>query len=99
MITYVAELWQSKNISEDMIKFSFKKCGINLKFDWSEGNYFDWPKNPNMVLLGNLPSLRVNNNLEKNLELDINIRIYLKEMIVIMTMIFYSIMKNIILKI
>ena len=47
-----------------MIKFSFKKGGINIKMNGTEDNCFDWPKNPNMVIVEKLP--------EYNMELDMN---------------------------
>ena len=54
-----------------MIKRSFKKGGINLKFDGTEDIHFDWPKSPNMLLVEKLPNLTINNNIENYMELNI----------------------------
>ena len=54
-----------------MIKRSFKKGGINLKFDGTEDIHFEWPKSPNMLLVEKLPTINKNNNIENYMELDI----------------------------
>ncbi len=71
LIQWVYESWYSNDISEDIIKQSFKKGGINLKFDGSEDLVFDWPKNPDMILIEKIPSLSMNNNIENFMEFNI----------------------------
>ena len=61
VIEWIAEIWWSDKISEETIKHSFKKGGINLKKDGSEDVIFNWPKLPDMVLIEDLPSLKKEN--------------------------------------
>ena len=51
-----------------MIKRSFKKGGINLKFDGTEDIHFDRPKSPNMLLVGKLPKLNIKNYMELDIK-------------------------------
>ena len=77
-----------------MIKRSFIKGGINLKFDGAEYIHFDWPKRPNIALVEKLPYLNLNNNIKNYMEFDIKEnKIIMK---VILMIIFYLIMNIII---
>ena len=73
MITWVSEAWWSNDIDDKMIKYSFKKAGINLKLDGSEDNLFTWPKQPEMLLIEDTKKIKneLFNN-EINFENDLN---------------------------
>ena len=40
-----------------MIKFSFKKAGINLNLNGSEDALFNWPKQPEILLIEDIKKL------------------------------------------
>ena len=52
---------------------SFKKGGINLKFDRSEDIKFTWPKSPDMVLVEEIPSIKKESN-NNSINFEINKR-------------------------
>ena len=85
LIQSVPDVLSSNTITENTIKISFKKGGINLKFDGLEDIKFTWPKIPDMVLVEEIPSLKMESN--NNINFDLIIR---------KKKIFYSIMKDII---
>ena len=57
LIQWISEIWWSNIISNNTIKNSFKKAGINLNLDGSEDYLFHWPKTPDMVLVEDLRNL------------------------------------------
>ena len=61
MITWVSESWWSNSIDEKMIKLSFKKAGINLNLNGSEDVLFNWPKQPEMLLIEDIKKIKQNN--------------------------------------
>ena len=63
IIKWVSEVWWSDHISENIIKNSFKKAGLNLKLNGSEDLAFNWPKQSDMILIEDLPSLKKNNEI------------------------------------
>ena len=54
MINWVSEVWWSDTIKPVTIQHSFKKAGINLKLDNSEDYMFNWPKQPDYILIEDL---------------------------------------------
>ena len=56
MITWISEEWWSNDIDEKMIKYSFKKAGINLKLDYYEEILF---KQPEMLLIEARKKLKI----------------------------------------
>ena len=44
-----------------MIKLSFKKAGINLNLNGSEDVLFNWPKQPEMLLIEDIKKIKQNN--------------------------------------
>ena len=70
LIQWVSDVWWSNTITENTIKISFKKGGINLKFDGSEDIKFMWPKIPNMILIEEIPSLKKETNNNINFDFD-----------------------------
>ena len=65
VINWVSEIWWSNIISEETIKTSFKKGGINLKLDGSEDYHFIWPKKPDLILIEDIPNKKEVNNEQK----------------------------------
>ncbi len=61
MITWVSESWWSNSLDEKMIKLSFKKAGINLNLNGSEDVLFNWPKQPEMLLIEDIKKIKQNN--------------------------------------
>ena len=55
------ESWWSNSIDEKMIKLSFKKAGINLNLNGSEDVLFNWPKQPEMLLIEDIKKIKQNN--------------------------------------
>lgn len=73
LIQWVSDIWWSDTITENNIKMSFKKGGINLKFDGSEDIKFTWPKSPDMVLVEEIPSIKKESN-NNSINFEINKR-------------------------
>lgn len=62
MISWAFETWWSNDINEEMIKLSFKKGWINSKLDSSEDSLFNWNRQPEMVLIGNIQNKSFKNS-------------------------------------
>ena len=62
MITWVSEALN--DIDDKIIKYSFKKAGINLKLDGSEDILFNWPKQPEILLIED--TIKIKNELFTN---------------------------------
>ncbi len=55
----------SNIISEELIKISFKKGGITLNLDGYEDYIFNWPKQPDLILVEDIPNKNIRNNDQK----------------------------------
>ena len=65
VINWVSEIWWSNIISEETIKTSFKKGGINLNLDGSEDYNFIWPRQPDLILVEDILNKKEANNYQK----------------------------------
>ena len=72
LIKWICEIWESEEIiSENIIKDSFKKGGINLKVDGEEDSLFKWPKVPDMTLIEELPAFKKRKNSPNESSIDV----------------------------